>query len=75
LSIFPRCLQSLFTFRERTSDGGFQSRTPVVESWAAFFGNSIFEIGNERVHAPHEPSGERETVPHLAGWAIANAML
>jgi len=43
-----------FTISERTCDQDFQSRIPVLESRTPFFRNSLRQILNEGVHAPHD---------------------
>ena len=54
LPVFLRGIQSLFTVGERTCDRGFQSPVPVFKGCTAFFRNSLCQISDERVHAPHD---------------------
>ena len=54
LPVFLRGIQSLFAVGERTGNGSFQARVPVLKGCAAFFWNSLLEISDERVHAPHD---------------------
>ena len=54
LPVFLRGVQSLFAIGERTCNVGLQSPTPVLKGCTAFFWNSLRQISNERVHAPHD---------------------
>ena len=54
LPVLLRGVQSLFTVGERTCDGGLQAPVPVFKGCTAFFWNSLRQISNERVHAPHD---------------------